>query len=414
MNEFLIKIKAALDSDSFQEFKKKIRDLIVENIKQAFGDLKELNTILTEISKTSDLTKTQLQELGSVSFETANKLGRKAADYLSDVQEMYRAGYKNAEELARLSTLAQSSGSMDASLANDYIMASDAAYRYSGNVEKLTALLDAQNQVTNRNSVSMEDLAEATKISASHLANVNIGENEMTALLGTGIATTQEAGNVVGRAVNGIIMTLQQIEGETGFETEILNAESLSQAEKRCKSLGIELRTVQDGITKLRDPMEILKELAAVYNSLPDDSVQKSGILSDIGGKYRSNVLSGILSNWDLYEKMLGDYENAGGSALEETMKSAESWEGSLNKLSNTWTQTIGNIANSDAVITIINGFNSLLSVLNSVTGALGSFGSIGLGAGLIARFKNVGSPKMSGLKNCLNMPTAADVLMDT
>ena len=414
MNEFLIKIKAALDSDSFQDFKKKIKDLIVENIKQAFGDLKELNTILTEISKTSDLTKTQLQELGSVSIETANKLGRKAADYLSDVQEMYRAGYKNAEELAKLSTLAQSSGSMDASLANDYIMASDAAYRYSGNVEKLTALLDAQNQVTNRNSVSMEDLAEATKISASHLANVNIGENEMTALLGTGIATTQEAGNVVGRAVNGIIMTLQQIEGETGFETEILNAESLSQAEKRCKSLGIELRTVQDGITKLRDPMEILKELAAVYNSLPDDSVQKSGILSDIGGKYRSNVLSGILSNWDLYEKMLGDYENAGGSALEETMKSAESWEGSLNKLSNTWTQTIGNIANSDAVITIINGFNSLLSVLNSVTGALGSFGSIGLGAGLIAGFKNVGSPKMSGLKNCLNMPTTADVLMDT
>lgn len=414
MNEFLIKIKAALDSDSFQDFKKKIKDLIVENIKQAFGDLKELNTILTEISKTSDLTKTQLQELGSVSFETASKLGRKAADYLSDVQEMYRAGYKNAEELARLSTLAQSSGSMDASLANDYIMASDAAYRYSGNVEKLTALLDAQNQVTNRNSVSMEDLAEATKISASHLANVNIGENEMTALLGTGIATTQETGNVVGRAVNGIIMTLQQIEGETGFETEILNAESLSQAEKRCKSLGIELRTVQDGITKLRDPMEILKELAAVYNSLPDDSVQKSGILSDIGGKYRSNVLSGILSNWDLYEKMLGDYENAGGSALEETMKSAESWEGSLNKLSNTWTQTIGNIANSDAVITIINGFNSLLSVLNSVTGALGSFGSIGLGAGLIAGFKNVGSPKMSGLKNCLNMPTTADVLMDT
>ena len=368
MNQLLITIKAVLDSAFFQNLKNNLKEFIKENVRLAFEDLKELNTILTEISKTSNLTKTQLNELGDAAFETASKLGRKASDFLADVREMYHAGYKNAEELAELSALAQSSGNLKADLANDYIMASDAAYRYSGNIEKLTALLDAQNQVTNRNAVTMEELANATKISASQLANVNIGENEMTALLGTGISATQESGAIVGRAVNGIIMSLQQIQGETGFETEILDAESLSKVEERCKSLGIELKTMHNGMVSLRDPMEILKELAYVYNTLPDDSTQKAGILSDIGGKYRSNVLSGILSNWDLYEKMLADYENAGGSALDETMKSAESWEGSLNRLSNTWTETIGNIANSDAVITLINSFNSLLSVLNLVT----------------------------------------------
>lgn len=394
MNEILTILSSVLGTKAFADMKDELQDLS----KQTLNDLKEINTILTEISKTSTLTANELKKLGDVSFDNASRFGLKASDYLANVQEMYRAGYTNAEQLAEVSMLAQSSGNLDAGLANDYLMASDAAYQYSGNVEKLTALLDAQNQVTNRNAVSMEDLANATIVSASQLAGSGIAENELTALLGTGIAATQEDGDAVGRAVNGILMNLQQIQGETGFGTEVLDAEALSKTEERCKSLGIELKTVENGITSLRDPMEILKELAEVYNALPDGSEQKAGILSDIGTKYRSNTLSAILSNWDLYEKMLQDFEHADGSALEETMKSADSWEGSMNRLSNTWTETIGNIANSDSVLTVVNSLNKLLQVIQSITEAVGPLGSLSLGAGLFAGLKNVGSPKMSGL----------------
>ena len=79
----------------------------------------------------------------------------------------------------------------------------------------------------------------------------------------------------------------------------------------------------------------------------------------------------------------------------QEAEKTANSWEGSMNRLSNTWTKTVGHIANSDAIISAINGLNSLLSVVDKVTSKLGSLGSIGLGAGLLASFKNVGQAKM-------------------
>lgn len=110
--------------------------------------------------------------------------------------------------------------------------------------------------------------------------------------------------------------------------------------------------------------------------------------------KYRGNQLNALLENWSLYEKMLKDYAEGSGSAMEEAMKSANNWEGSLNRLSNTWTNTVGNIANSDAIITIINGFNSILNVVNKVTNTLGSSGSIGLGVGLFAGIKNAGRVK--------------------
>lgn len=52
-----------------------------------------------------------------------------------------------------------------------------------------------------------------------------------------------------------------------------------------------------------------------------------------------------------------------------------------MNRLSNTLTDTVGNIANSDAIITTINILNGLLSIINKITDALGSLRSISLGA---------------------------------
>ena len=162
----------------------------------------------------------------------------------------------------------------------------------------------------------MEELARATKVAANQLSNSNISENQMTALLGTGIASTREAGETVGRAVKGIVMNLQQVKNEE--EGEETTDADLKKVEKRLKSLGVQMKYTEDGILRLRNPIDILKDLAAVYNSLPKDAADRAGIIEDIGGKYRGNVLSSILSNWDKYEKMLSDYENASGSAMNE------------------------------------------------------------------------------------------------
>lgn len=371
---------------------------LVQKTKQAASELKSVDTLLTEISKTSELTDSQLNKLGKNSFGEANKYGSKAPDYLKGIQEMSRAGYGNAEDLAALSTLAQSAGDMTADLANDYLIASDAAYGYGGSIEKLQQLLDGQNQVTNRNAVSMVELANATKVAANQLSNMNIEENELTALLGTGIATSREAGETVGRAVKGIMMNLQQVEGETGFDGEVIDSESLKKVEARCHSVGVELEYMQDGIARLRDPMEVLKELAEVYNSLPKDSADRAGIIADIGGKYRGNVLSSILSNWDKYEKMLNDYENAGGSALQEAMKTADSWEGLLNQISNNWTKFVGNFLTDDMSTGVLKLVRTLSGGIGDLVEKFGALPTITASIGATLSTKNIGRAKKSAL----------------
>ncbi len=123
----------------------------VNKFRQSLSTLKTNDTILAKISKTSEMTKQQLKELGNEAFKVASKYGQSSGNYLLVVQEMARSGYEIlSKELGELSLLAQSVGDMTADSANNYLLATDAAYKYSGSVEKLIAALDGANYISNQ------------------------------------------------------------------------------------------------------------------------------------------------------------------------------------------------------------------------------------------------------------------------
>lgn len=353
-----------------------IASTAVNQFFQSQRNLKEIDTILTEISKTSEMTKNQLIELGDASFDTANKYGQLAKNYLLGVQEMARSGYEEkAAELGELSLLAQSAGDMTAEIANNFILATDAAYKYSGSIEKLTSALDGANYVSNKNSASLTDIADGVRVSASYAANAGVEIDQLTAAEATMIAATKRSGSEMGRAFRSILLNLQQVSGE--FDGEIIDEESLKKVENRCHSLGVELETLKDGVATLRNPMEVLKELSQVYNSLPDSSADKQGLISDIGGKYHANALSALLSRWDLYEKMLKEFSQGTGSALLEANKTADSWEGRLSQLQNTWDSFVSSITSKDTVKGGISFLDGMIQSFEKLTDTIGTIPAI-------------------------------------
>ncbi len=348
-----------------------VASMAVNNFVKSMKTLRQNDTILTEISKTSEMTKQQLKELGDEAFKTASKYGELSSNYLIAVQEMARSGYEDtSNELGKLSLLAQSAGDMTADSANNYLLATDAAYKYGGSIEKLNAALDGANYISNKNSAALTDIADATRVSASFAANANIAIDELTAAEATMIATTKRSGSEIGRAFRSIILNLQQVSGE--FDGEIIDEEQLKKVEARCHSMGVELEYVKDGIATLRNPMEVLRELADVYNSLPDNSADKQGLISDLGGKYHANALSSLLSRWDMYEKMLSEFSQGTGSALEEAEKTANSWEGRLNSLQNSWDSFINTLTNKEAVMGGISFFDKLIQGAETLTDVIG------------------------------------------
>lgn len=381
----------------------------VNALKQAGAELKTIDTCLTEISKTCDqLSKSDLADMADAAFEIADKYGKSAAAYLAAVQSAAEAGYQNAEDIASLSLSAQNAGNMTAELANQYILTTDNAYNLSGSIERLREILDGSNEITNHNAVNMTQLAEGMSIVGSTAASLGVEVDEITAALGTMIAATGQNGSEAASALKSILLNISQI----ADEAEGINGEGLARYESACNALNVSLRETRDGVIALRDPMEVLRDLSMEYNQLDNADTRKTDLLRSVGGGSRAAQLDALLSQWDTYETMLQQYADGSGSMAAEAEKTAASLEGSLNRLKNTWVDTVANVADSDAVIALINNLNGLLSVVNNITEALGPLASIGLGAGLFSGLKNVGRDKMLSLKNhCFELPTIICVL---
>ena len=380
-----------------------MKDFFTSQFKDAIPDLKEIDTLLTEIKKTTDaLTRSDLAEIERQSFSTASKYGRSAADYLQAVQDAAGAGYKNAADIAQLSLAAQNAGGISSELADQYISAADNAYQLGGSIEKLTVVLDGASAISSKNAVSMAQLAEGMSLAGEYTASLGLGADEATAALATVIAATGQGGAEAAQSLKAILLNTQQITDEG----QGIDGGGLARYADACRALNVSLKETKDGATSLRDPMTVLKELSQAYASLAPGDARKTGLLDSLGSAQGAQALDAILGNFNMYETMLEEYTYGTGALAKQAELTANSWEGSLNRLSNTWADTVGNLVNSDAVIAIVNSLNGVLSVINNITTALGPLGTAGLGAGLFASFKNVGRDKMSS-PIVLNMPTA-------
>lgn len=271
---------------------------------------------------------------------------------------------KDLQEIDSLLTHISRNGTLASKeQAKGYLAASDALFQYNGNIQKVNDLLDAQYQISQRNSISMKELAKATQTAGNlSMDTTSLPEKELTALLGAGIAASGESGDTVARSLNDALATLSKKNRKSSFNGEIIDEDKLKRAEERCRSLGVELECMKDGMLRLREPLDILKAVAEAYQSLPSNLPEKGQILEDIGGTNQTQVLDSLFNNWGIYEKMLLDYEGASGSVMAAVKENAKDLEEGLGRLEDAWKNTMSNISASTEMKTDTNGLEGLLS----------------------------------------------------
>ena len=235
---------------------------------------------------------------------------------------------------------------------------------------------------TNRNSVALEDMASAMSKAGTTAASYNVSVEDLSAMIGTMEAVTKSGGDEVGNSLKSILINLQNV-------TSSKITGTLDEA-------GASMTTFVNGVEKLRNPIEILRDLAKTFTSLDEDDPLRAEILTNIGGKYQANKLAALLNNMELFDKMLVDYSEGSGSALEEASKSANNLTGRLNALQNSWNKLINSLVTSEGLKSGVNFLNGLVQGVTELTSTLGTLGSIGLGAGLFASFKGAGRVKIA------------------
>ena len=357
-----------------------------------------MDTLLTQISKTSqNLSLADLTRMGDASFHMAGEYGKSAADYLTGIQEASQAGYQDAQGIAELSLALQTAGDMTSQLASQLIQATDEAYNMNGSVERLTAALDGMVSISSHNTLNMEELSQGVSSISSTAASLGVSAAQAAAALGAMMDATRDSGSDTAQAFQSILLYTRQISDSSAG----INADGLKEYEEACAALNVKLKETRDGVVSIRNPMDILGELSLAYNKLSDSDSRKTGLLSALGEESQSKHLDALLRQWDTYESMLYQYTTGAGAMTDKVSMTADSWEGSLNRLSNTWFSVINNIVDSDSLIFLVNNLNNVISAIDRLTGKVksmtGDLGNVGALIGLLASMKNVGKPKMFG-----------------
>lgn len=256
----------------------------IRAMRQAINVMKEVDSELVNIQKVTNATTEEMKKLTKEAYSMATAYGRSPVEFLKSVTSFARAGYDEASSsLGELSLLAQNVGDVEQELADKFLVSADAAWQYGGNIENLRAILDGFNELSNKTATTVDNLADGITVAGSVFAQAGLSAQDYAGIVGTATAKTQRDGNEMARAWRTILMNIRQISG-TDLETgEIIDSDSLAEAEKTLNGIGISIREVVNGQNELRNPMSILRELAEQWKDL--NSVQQSAIQEALAGR---------------------------------------------------------------------------------------------------------------------------------
>ena len=363
---------------------------------EAIDTMKQVDTEMTAIQKVTGNTAAEMEKLGNTAYEAASKYGVAVTDYLESVGTFAKAGYKDmSEDMAELATKTQLVGDVTSSIANQFILSADAAFKFEGNVTALNTVLDKANEIENNYATSIQKMAEGFPIVANVASMANMSIDQLIAMLGTITAVTQESGTKAATAARALILN---IIGDTETELE----DGITWTKEEIESLNQVLWTYSEDAMKaaqatgrIVNPMEAVAGLAKAYKEGVLTQAELAQIESDLGGKLRTNQLDALIKNYDMYAAMLDKVANSAGSADKEVDVMLTSWDAKAKILNNTWTKFIADTVDTkwakdflDTLTWLIEGFGNLGTAVTIFGGVLVAF----KWNSIVGSFKTLGS----------------------
>ena len=344
---------------------------ITQGIREAVTEMKNVDTELTNISKVSGKTGKDLEAIGEQAYETSKKYGESASTYLQAVYAMQKAGMGDqSEDMGELAVKTMLVGDTTQEIATKFLLATNAAWKLEGNMERLGQIVDEADYINNNYATSLDKLAAGMPIVASVAENAGMSAEETMAALGTITAATQESGTKAATALRALILN---ISGQVGkFVTE--EGEEFEVTAKSVKSLqGLLEKYAKTEVEaakaagKLIDPMTAIKALFKGMANEDLNDIELFNLLSGMGGKLRTNQLTALVKNFDtLYTDMYGNLAHAAGTADSEIGLMMDSWERKAQKLKTTWTEFVADIIDTRF---IKNSLDALTETVDTLDG---------------------------------------------
>lgn len=379
-------------------------------LKQGVGVVRELNSAMTELKKTSEGTTQDYSRFLTGTNQTAKEIGTTTTELVNSAADWSRLGYslEDSQTMAKNSSiLLNVSEYENISEATDALISTMKAFDVQA--EDSMTLIDKMNLIGNNYAISTNGISDALMRSSSALVAANNDIDESIALITAANEIEQDPAKV-GNGLRTISLRLRGTEAakreleESGEEVEDYTV-GVSKLQDQIKGFtkvssndfkGFDILT-QSGDYK--STYEILLGIAEVWDEIGQQSggdLKQAALLELIAGKNRANIAASILQNPDTLKAVYEDSaNNYVGSAANELNTYLDSIDAHMIKLQETWNQIWQNGISSDFINGILDFGTGILSVVEKVGLLNTSIGLLGAGLGM---FKKVGRVKMFAL----------------
>ena len=370
-------------------------------VKDGIHSVKELDTSLVDLKKTTTMSAKQLQEFYYDSNETAKQMGVTTNAIIEQASAWSRLGFSGADAATRMakysSQFASISPGMDVNEATTSLVSIIKAFDIDSN-DILDGVMSKINDVGNKFATSNAEIAEGLRNSSAAMAAVGGTLEDNIALFTAGQEIIQDASQV-GNAIRSITLRIRGYDEETQELSDDLvdvsgKVADLTKVESNGNH-GISLFT-DSSQKEFKSLVTYLGEVSDIWDEL--DQKTQNDLLEKLFGKNRAQVGAAILENFDAVRDSLEAMGTSAGSADRELSIAMDSVDYKLNRLKETGTGIAQNLFGRQDMKTVLDIFSALANGLDALTEKIGLFGTLGLGGGLLASFKNVGRDKMFSL----------------
>lgn len=370
---------------------------VIQDIPRAMvQSVVDVNKAQIELIKVSNASSTQLNQYWDEATESAKKYGATISDVISSTADWSRLGYSldDAKKLSDATTLLQKVGdNMTQESSSQGLISTLRGFNMRA--DEVGKIVDVANQIANTQPIDTSGIFEGLERSASSMSAANNTLEQTVALLTAANSVVQDPASI-GTAFKTISMRIRGADTElqeAGLDTEGM-AESVAKLRKEIISLsGVDI--MRDENT-FKSTYDILDELSTKWSDLTD--IQQASITELIAGKRQGNVVSALMTNFDIARKSLNTALNdSAGSAEQELENWNKGIEASISRLKAQFQELSTDTINSNFLKNIVDTGTNVLEVLDWIIDKFGILqtliGGFAVGKGITSFVKSFDKP---------------------
>ena len=356
----------------------------MQELKNGFQFVNELDDAITNISYTMDVSTSQLQKFSTQAIQMAQDLHTSAKTVL-EASTLYANANESIESIlaktqtaTMLSNVTGMTGEKSAktlqSIMNQFDLTQDDLLSISDTLQSVSQSMAYDF------SAGIDQIASGISTSGSVAKDAGLSLQQYSSMLGTIIEQTGLGGSQVGNALKTIFTRITK-----ASETSGTLASDISNAEASLRAVGVEVRSSSG---EFRDLDSILGDLSDKWDSISD--TEKSNISFEVAGTRQTNIIKNLMKSWDKYEQRVEDATNLTDSpTLANQEKYAESMTGHFEELSAAAESFWATFIDTQSAKSAVDFLTNVINLLQKLTSTFGSLGTIGAGMTLFSVFKN-------------------------